>query len=303
MRTWFELDAQQVIDAIPARNHGRSAAVPYVVIAATRTRKSGGVLMFRRAEKAAPATTPATAPAPAPAPAPARPARTRRVCAWALDFAVVVTLAVLLGWLTFERISAELTSMTSLAGTGVWEVVTSDGDLVGAGQGAGESLWRSAVNAVWQAFAALVVLTFAYHLVSLAAMGRTPGHALTALRVVPRGVGEGRPGWSRAATRAAVVTLADVGWYALACCLLVGGAFGASVLCWIVAVAFFALNATLALVGSRRSLADWLAGTTVTGAWHVRATLTRIGDAVRRRRTTDEPDEPDEAPSEAVTPA
>jgi hypothetical protein len=232
--------------------------------------------------------------------APARPARTLRLCAWALDFAVVVTVAVLLGWLTFERISAELTSVTALAGTGVWEVVTSDGDLVGAGRGVGESLWRSAVSAVWQAFAMLVVFTFAYHFVSLALMGRTPGQALTALCVERHGAGGGRPTRGRAATRAAVVTLADVGWYALACCLLVGGAVGLSVLCWIVAVAFFALNAGLALVGPRRSLADWLAGTTVTSAWHVRAALTRIRDAMRRR---DAADVPDEAPSEATTPA
>ena len=212
----------------------------------------------------------------------ARPPRTRRLCAWALDFAVVVAVAVLLGWFTFHRISTEVSDVTSLAGTSAWEVITSNGDLAGAGQRAGESLWRDAVTAVQQAFGALVLFTFAYHFLSLAVMGRTPGQALTALSVVRRR-GGGRPGRSRAAARAAATTLVDVGWYALACCLLAGGMVALSVLCWVVAVAFFALNAALALMGSRRSLADRLGGVTVTSAWQVRAALTRLGGAVRRR--------------------
>ncbi|MFF7648582.1 RDD family protein [Streptomyces sp. NPDC007983] len=201
--------------------------------------------------------------------------RARRLCAWALDFAVIVAVAVLLGWFTFHRVGAEVTDVTSLAGTSAWEVITSHGDIAGAGQDVGESLWRSAVNAVQQAFAALVAFTFAYHFLSLAVMGRTPGQALTGLCVVRRR-GGGRPGQGRVAVRAAVSTLVDVGWYALACCLLAGGAVGLSVLCWIVAIAFFAVNAGLALIGSRRSLADRLAGVTVTGAWRLRAALARI---------------------------
>ncbi|MGR3936225.1 RDD family protein [Streptomyces sp. BRA346] len=208
------------------------------------------------------------------------PPRARRLCAWALDFAVVVAVAVLLGWYTFQQISAEVTDVTSLAGTSAWEVITSDGNLAGAGQDVGRSLWRSAVSAVQQAFAALVVFTFAYHFLSLAVMSRTPGQALTALCVVRRG-GGGRPGKGRVAVRAGVTTLVDVGWYALACCLLAGGEFVLSVLCWVVAISFFAFNAGLALMGSRRSLADRLAGVTVTGTWRVRAALARIGEAAR----------------------
>ncbi|GAB2907693.1 hypothetical protein GCM10022245_49120 [Streptomyces mayteni] len=211
-----------------------------------------------------------------------RAARTRRICAWLVDYAVVVLVAVQLAVFTFHRISAQLTDATGLAGTTAWEVVTSDGDLVGAGRDVGESVWWSAVAAVWQAFAALVVLTFVYHFVSLALAGRTPGQALLALSVVPRG-GEGRPGPRRSAVRAAVVTAADVGWYALACCLLVGGAGTLSVLCWTVAVLCFALNAWLALAGSRRSLADRLSGTTVGSAWRVGAALGRVGGLLRRR--------------------
>ncbi|MDT0545675.1 RDD family protein [Streptomyces lonegramiae] len=154
--------------------------------------------------------------------------------------------------------------------------------MAGAGQDVGESLWRHAVTAVQQAFAALVVSTFVYHFLSLGVMGRTPGQALTALCVVRRR-DSGRPGRGRAGVRAAMTTLVDVGWYALACCLLAGGAIGLSVLCWVVAVAFFAFNAALALVGSRRSPADRLGGVTVTSTWRVPAALTRIGGAVRRR--------------------
>ncbi|WP_078610543.1 MULTISPECIES: RDD family protein [Streptomyces] len=216
----------------------------------------------------------------------ASPPRTRRLCAWALDFAAVVAVAVLLGWFTFHRISAEVSDVTSLAETSAWEVITSNGDLAGAGQDVGESLWRHAVTAVQQAFGALALFTFAYHFLALAVLGRTPGQALTALSVVRRR-GGGRPGRGRAGVRAAVTTLVDVGWYALACCLLAGGAVGLSVLCWIVAVAFFALNAALALIGSRRSLADRLGGVTVTSTWRVRAALARIGGAVRRSGRTE----------------
>ncbi|MFI0815080.1 RDD family protein [Streptomyces sp. NPDC021098] len=220
--------------------------------------------------------------------APGSPARTRRLCAWALDFVVIGAVAVLLGWFTFHRISAEATDVTSLAGTSAWKVITSDGDLVGAGQGVGESLWRFAVNSVWQAFGALFLFAFAYHFLSLALLSRTPGQALTALSVVRR-VDGARPGRGQAAVRATVITLADVGWYGLACCLLAGGEVVLSVLCWIIAVAFFACNAGLALVGSRRSLADRLAGVTVTSTWRLPAALTRIGGAVRQRQSLDGP--------------
>ncbi|MDT0319187.1 RDD family protein [Streptomyces millisiae] len=223
--------------------------------------------------------------------------RTRRLCAWLLDFAVVLAVATLLGWLTFNRISAQLTDMTALAGTTAWEVVTSDGDLVGASQDVGESVWRSAVDAVWQAFAALVAFTFGYYFASLALMSRTPGQALTNLRVQGR-EGADRPRRGRWAARAAVLTMVDVGWYSLACCLLVGGDIALSVLCWIVAVAVFALNALLALVGARRSLGDRLTGTAVASAWQVGATFARIGDRVRRRGPAD-----GDLPAEPLSPA
>ncbi|UWM49211.1 RDD family protein [Streptomyces carpaticus] len=222
-----------------------------------------------------------------PAPPPARAPRTRRLLAWLLDFTVILAIAALLGWLTFNRISAKLTGVPGLVGISAWQLVTSGGDLVGAGQGVGSSLWRSSVRAVWQGFAGLVVFAFAYRFASLALMGRTPGQALLALRVTGRRDGA-RPARATMATRAAAGTLVDVGWYALACCLLVGGAIGLSVLCWILAVAVFGLSALLALAGPRRSLADRAAGTTVVSVFRITTVWTRLSATVRRRTPDEE---------------
>ncbi|MFD7507916.1 RDD family protein [Streptomyces sp. NPDC059853] len=222
-----------------------------------------------------------------PAPPPARAPRTRRLLAWLLDFTVILAIAALLGWLTFNRISAKLTGVPGLVGISAWQLVTSGGDLVGAAQGVGSSLWRSSVRAVWQGFAGLVVFAFAYRFASLALMGRTPGQALLALRVTGLRDGE-RPTRATMATRAAAGTLVDVGWYALACCLLVGGAIGLSVLCWILAVAVFGLSALLALAGPRRSLADRAAGTTVVSVFRITTVWTRLSATVRRRAPDEE---------------
>ncbi|GAA2349907.1 RDD family protein [Streptomyces carpaticus] len=222
-----------------------------------------------------------------PGPPLARAPRTRRLLAWLLDFTVILAIAALLGWLTFNRISAKLTGVPGLVGISAWQLVTSSGDLVGAGQGVGSSLWRSSVRAVWQGFAGLVVFAFAYRFASLALMGRTPGQALLALRVTGCRDGE-HPTRATMATRAAAGTLVDVGWYALACCLLVGGAIGLSVLCWILAVAVFGLSALLALAGPRRSLSDRAAGTTVVSVFRITTVWTRLSATVRRRTPDEE---------------
>jgi hypothetical protein len=192
---------------------------------------------------------------------PRPPGRGRRLSAWLVDFALVITAAVLLGFLTAQRISALTTDVTGLAGTGVWHIVTSHGDLGGTAGRMGSSVWSSVVLYVWEAFAALVVLTFAYQFAALALTHRTLGKLLLGLRV--SGLRPGRLGYRRAAVRAAVTTVADVGCFAVACCALVGGDLVFSVLCWTVAVAVFWLNALPVLAGRRRSLADRFAGTVV----------------------------------------
>ncbi|KAB8170894.1 hypothetical protein FH609_001810 [Streptomyces sp. 3MP-14] len=192
----------------------------------------------------------------------------RRVSAWLVDYALVITVAVLLGILTFNRISAMLGDVEGLAGTGVWKVVTSDGDLAEAGQALGESLWRRSIRAVQQGFALLVLCTFLYQFLALAFAGTTLGKALLGLRVSAAGGAAGearRPTRRAAAVRAAVTTVADVGLLSLACCLLLSGAFLAAGVVLVLTVVGYLANAIPALLGGRRSLADRFAGTRVHG--------------------------------------
>ncbi|TPQ17384.1 hypothetical protein FGD71_036790 [Streptomyces sporangiiformans] len=178
--------------------------------------------------------------------------------AWLIDFALVLTLATALAVFTFNRISALVTEVPDLATASGWEILTSRGDLVDASEDFGNSLWRKSVLYVEQAFGLLVLVTFLYQWAALALSKRTLGKALVGLKVT-----ECPPG--RAAVRAAVTTTADVGLYALACCLLVEGMFVLSFLCWTVAVAVFLLNSLPVLSPARRSLADRVAGTSVSG--------------------------------------
>jgi hypothetical protein len=181
-----------------------------------------------------------------------------------VDFGVVLIVAVLLGTLTFHRISNRLTGIET-AGD-VWQILRARGHLSNTAITVASSAWHTIVLYIAEAFAALVIFTFLYQFLTLLWLRRTPGKALMALRVVPnRRSIDGPPGWRRAvATRALVTTTADVGCYAVACCVLFGGQFVLAVLCWTVAVAVFWLNALPALFGVGRSLADRMAGTSVT---------------------------------------
>lgn len=91
----------------------------------------------------------------------------------------------------------------------------------------------------------------------LALAGRTAGKGLVGLQVTPR--------LPRRAALPAAVTTADVAVYAVACVLLVEGRIVLSVLVWAIAVALILLNALPVLSPGRRSLADRVAGTEVTG--------------------------------------
>ncbi|WKX73057.1 RDD family protein [Streptomyces sp. XD-27] len=182
----------------------------------------------------------------------------RRAAAWFIDFALVVAAASALAVLTFHRISGLVTDVPELASRGAFDLLTSRGDVVDASEKLGLSLWDKAVLYVEQAFGALVIATFLYQWGCLALVGRTVGKALLGLKVAPSTA-------RRAALRAAVTTIADVAVYAVACVLLVEGHVVLSVLVWAVAVGLFFLNALPVLSRSRRSLADRVAGTTVTG--------------------------------------
>ncbi|MFF9805453.1 RDD family protein [Streptomyces coeruleorubidus] len=182
----------------------------------------------------------------------------RRAVAWSIDFALVVALASALAVLTFHRVSALVTDVPELATRSGLELLTSRGDVLDASQDLGLRLWDKSVLYVEQAFGLLVLTVFLYQWACLALAGRTVGKGLAGLRVTPR-----RP--RRAALRAAVTTVADVAVYAVACVLLVEGRVVLSVLVWAVAVVLFLLNALPVLSPARRSLADRVAGTEVTG--------------------------------------
>ncbi|MFB7510488.1 RDD family protein [Streptomyces broussonetiae] len=183
----------------------------------------------------------------------------RRITAWFIDFALVIGAASLLAVLTFHRVTVLVTDVPSLAAKGGLELLTSRGDVVGASEHLGLSLWNSVVLDVEEAFGALVIATFLYQWGCLTLLGRTLGKGLLGLRVTPR--------LSRhALRRAAVTTAADVAVYALACMLLIEGHFLASLLVWAVATALFLINAVPVFLPGRRSLADRLAGTSVEGA-------------------------------------
>ncbi|MEU0194162.1 RDD family protein [Streptomyces afghaniensis] len=184
----------------------------------------------------------------------------RRAVAWAVDFALVVALASALAVLTFHRISALVTDVPELATRSGLDLLTSRGDVLDASHDLGLTLWDKSVLYVEQAFGLLVLTVFLYQWGCLALAGRTVGKGLAGLRVTPR-----LP--RRAALRAAVTTAADVAVYAVACVLLVEGQVVLSVLVWAVAVVLFLLNALPALSPGGRSLADRVAGTTVTGLW------------------------------------
>ncbi|MPY62771.1 hypothetical protein FNH08_38175 [Streptomyces spongiae] len=177
--------------------------------------------------------------------------------AWFIDFGLVVALASALATLTFQRIAALVTDVPELATKSGFDLLSSRGDVVDASEDLGGSLWNEAVLYVEQAFGLLVMATFLYQWACLALAGRTVGKGLLGMKVTPA-----RPG--RTALRAAVTTTADVAVYAAACVLLIEGQFVLSVLVWAVAVVLFLLNALPVFSPSRRSLADRVAGTTIT---------------------------------------
>ncbi|MFI2639758.1 RDD family protein [Streptomyces sp. NPDC018610] len=188
----------------------------------------------------------------------------RRAVAWFIDFALVAVAASVLAVITFHRVSALVTDIPELAGRGGLDLLSSRGDVLGTSEHLGLSLWDKAVLYVEEAFGLLVLAAFLYQWACLGLMGRTVGKGLLGLRVAP--AGESASGRARrAALRAAVTTAADIAVYAVACVLLIEGHFVLSVLVWAAAVVLFLVNALPVLLPARRSLADRLSGTAVTG--------------------------------------
>ncbi|WP_053727502.1 RDD family protein [Streptomyces sp. WM6378] len=180
----------------------------------------------------------------------------RRAAAWSIDFALVLVAAYAVGVHTVHRITGAWDNAPELGLSG-WQIITGDGSAIGKAGHVATALWHQVVTAVIQGFFVLACTTFLYHWSTLALAGRTLGKAVVGLRITPR-----TP--ARAAARALVTTIADVGCFSFACCLLVSGHLVWSVFAWLGAVAFFWFNALAVYTG--RTVADRVAGTTVVAA-------------------------------------
>jgi RDD family len=184
----------------------------------------------------------------------------RRGIAWSIDFALIVLAACAIGVHTVHQINDAWADATGLD-LSSWQIITGDGNAIEKAGRIATTLWQRVVTAVIQGFLILACTTFLYHWSTLALAGRTLGKAVVGLRITPR-----TP--ARTAARALVTTLADVGCYSFACCLLVSGHLVLSVFAWLGAVAFFWFNALAAYTG--RTVADRAAGTMVVPAQTVR---------------------------------
>ncbi|MFI0352755.1 RDD family protein [Actinomadura sp. 9N407] len=206
----------------------------------------------------------------------------RRAAAWSIDFALVIAVAVALGAWTWTRIGALITSVPALAEKSAWGLLSSRGDVKGASVDFGLSLWGTASGYVVQAFAALVLIAFLYHFAALTWKGRTLGKLALDLRVEPSG--RDRLGKGQALARAASAGVADVGLYALACCLLLRGDFVLSVTLWVLAVAVFWLNALPVLFPGNRTFTDRVTGTRVARSHLLRAAAGQAAQAAQGGR-------------------
>ncbi|WP_242910241.1 RDD family protein [Actinomadura terrae] len=193
------------------------------------------------------------------------PPRRRRLGAWAIDAAVMMGAAVLLGMMTWGRLHGLLVEgLWSRALGAIGGLVLSGGDVQEAAEDFGVGVWNSIVADIEQALLLLVLIEVLYQFAAQAFAGRTLGKAALDLRVTS---GAGRPAKARALRRALVTTAGSTGLYCTAWFLLLEGMFFLAVLVWLAALAVFAANSLPALVGARRrTLADLAAGTAVVRA-------------------------------------
>ncbi|QBS45136.1 RDD family protein [Nocardia sp. CS682] len=201
-------------------------------------------------------------PTPTPETAPAN----RRIVAWAVDFAVIVAAAVLLGSVTHYRIADYLSGWPGLAQSGGWNLFRANGDWGGAGRAFGWDVFGEVLLLITEAFLALVLIVFVYHFACLLWKGRTLGKFLLDIRVHALAGPRGRLGKWQSARRALASTVVDVGLYSAACIALLAGKFVLSLALWHVAVLALVLNAAPMASASRRTVIDHIAGTTVVRA-------------------------------------
>ncbi|MFF3227477.1 RDD family protein [Nocardia suismassiliense] len=201
-------------------------------------------------------------PIPTPEPAPVN----RRIVAWAVDFAVIVAAAVLLGSVTHYRIADYLSGWPGIAQSGGWNLFRANGDWGGAGKAFGWDVFGEVLRLIAEAFLALVLIVFVYHFACLLWKGRTLGKFLLDIRVHALTGPRGRLGKWQSGRRALASTVVDVGLYSAACIALLAGKFVLSLALWHIAVIALVLNAAPVASASRRTVIDRIAGTTVVRA-------------------------------------
>ncbi|MFI9407788.1 RDD family protein [Nocardia sp. NPDC052316] len=214
-------------------------------------------------------------PIPTPETAPAN----RRIVAWAVDFAVITAVAVLLGSVTHYRITDYLSGWPGLAQSGGWNLFRANGDWGGAAQAFGWDVFGEVLLLVTEAFLALVLIVFVYHFACLLWKGRTLGKFLLDIRVHAPADPTGKLGKWQSARRALASTVVDVGLYSAACIALLAGEFVLSVVLWHLAVIALVLNAAPMAGTSRRTVIDRIAGTTVVRAGLYRKSWQAARDA------------------------
>ena len=185
--------------------------------------------------------------------APVGPAsRARRLGAWGVDAALLLTVAVLLGMMTWGRLNNIVDGVWGQVLGATGGLLLSGGDVRRAAADFGMSIWRDVVTAITQALLLLVLIELLYRFAAERFAGRTLGKLVVDLRVASTGTAR-----RRVFLRALVTTAGGTGLYAAAWILLLHGQFLFALLTWLAAVAVLLANGLPALAGARRrTLAD-----------------------------------------------
>ncbi|MGH3240573.1 MAG: hypothetical protein ACRDNL_09335 [Spirillospora sp.] len=187
----------------------------------------------------------------------------RRFAAWGIDTGLLAGAAVLLSVMTWGRLNGILQDgLWGQVWSAVWGLLLSGGDVQGAAEDFGLSIWRTVVSDIQQALLLLVLIEFLHQFAGQAFAGRTAGKAVLDLRVE-----NARTAKSVALRRALTTTAGGTGLYCLAWILLLHGVFFLALLTWTLAVGVLVANSVPVLFGGRRrTLADVVAGTVVVPA-------------------------------------
>jgi hypothetical protein len=203
----------------------------------------------------------------------------RRAAAWAIDFGVIVTVGLLVAWMTYERIVGYLqTTVVWHTGFSVYHLIRSGGSVTGAAGSSVSQAWDHTLLIIAEGILLTVLAQFLYQFAALAWKGRTAGKAALGLQVWGHGVP--RLGKRRAALRAAATTAAETLVYGLALILLVSWNLALAVVCWLLSVVAFTSNLLPMITAHpRRTVVDRIGGTIVVRSF----VFPKIAAAIPRR--------------------